>query len=106
MKVARTEWYENRDPFDPKMVELLDIGVFLPLKIKDEHNRQVIIIRTAAHNPKLHDQNDVFKIGKMILDYLMSQDESISIYGIIAIFDMTGVTLGHALQLPPQLIKR
>ncbi|XP_058813960.1 retinol-binding protein pinta isoform X2 [Topomyia yanbarensis] len=106
IRADRTEWFQNRDPFLPELQELLDIGVFLPLRQKDAHNRQVVIIRTAAHNPKRHSQDNVFKVDKMILDLLLYLDETISIYGIVAIFDMKHVTLSHALQLPPSLIKR
>jgi hypothetical protein len=106
MRTERIEWYTGRDPLAPEIAELLDLGVFLPLKRKDEQNRQVIVIRVAVHDPKKHDQNDVFKTGKMILDYLIHQDHTISVYGTRAIFDMHGVSLGHAKQMPPKLIKR
>ncbi|XP_058467874.1 retinol-binding protein pinta [Malaya genurostris] len=106
IRADRVEWFQNRDPFLPELQELLDIGVFLPLRQKDAHNRQVVIIRTAAHNPKYHSQDNVFKVDKMILDLILHLDETISIYGIVAIFDMKNVTLSHALQLPPSLIKR
>lgn len=62
MRVQRPEWFTNRDPFDPVVSELLTIGVFLPLKIKDEQNRQMVIVRTGAHDPKKHQYNDVFKV--------------------------------------------
>lgn len=65
MRRERTEWFENRDPFSSEMVELMDIGVFLPLPEKDEFNRQVFIIRVAAHDPKRHTQNDVFKVRRI-----------------------------------------
>ena len=42
----------------------------------------------------------------MVLDLLLTLDGSISNDGIVAIFDMNGVTLGHALQLTPTVIKR
>lgn len=42
----------------------------------------------------------------MLLDLVLHSDETISIHGVVAIFDMKGVTLGHALQLPPTIIKR
>lgn len=106
IRTDRVEWFQNRDPFLPEMQQLLEIGVFLPLRRKDRYNRQVVIIRTAAHNPKYHTQDNVFKLDKMILDLLLHLDESISVYGIVAIFDMKNVTLGHALQLTPSLIKR
>lgn len=42
----------------------------------------------------------------MIIDLVLHLDESISVYGITAIFDMTNVTAGHAMQLPPTMIKK
>lgn len=42
----------------------------------------------------------------MLLDYVLHSDETISVYGVTAIFDMKDVTLGHALQLHPALVKR
>lgn len=60
--------------------------MFLPLQQKDAANRQIVIIRTAAHDPSKHKQTDVFKIGRMILDYIVSADELMSVYGIRAIF--------------------
>lgn len=101
-----TEWFSGRDPVRPELQELLDIGVFLPLLEKDKLNRQVVIIRTSAHDPKRHKQDNVFKVDKMILDLLLHLDDMVSVYGIVAIFDMRGVTLGHALQLPPSMIKK
>lgn len=62
MRAEQDEWFANRDPFAPKLIELMDLGVFLPLREKDDHNRQVFIIRTAAHDPKQSIQNDVFKV--------------------------------------------
>lgn len=106
IRSTRIEWFQNRDPFLPEIQELLDIGVFLPLRQKDSYNRQVVIIRTAAHNPKYHTQDNVFKVDKMVLDLLLHLDETVSIYGIVAVFDMKNVTLNHALQLPPSLVKR
>lgn len=42
----------------------------------------------------------------MILDYLYHTDESLSIYGISAYFDMRYLSMGHALQMTPALIKQ
>lgn len=63
MRAERVEWFSNRNPFDPIIQELLDIGVFLPLKDKDSNGCQIFIIRTGAHSAKKHQQNDVLKVG-------------------------------------------
>ncbi|GAB0094868.1 Retinol-binding protein pinta [Sergentomyia squamirostris] len=106
MRAERCEWFSNRNPLHPELDELLKIGVCCPLRERDEYHRLVVIIRTGAHNPRRHTQNNVLKICKMLIDLAIRADESISIYGVSAILDMTGVTFGHALQLKPALIKR
>lgn len=106
MKALRKEWFWDRDPFAEDVQELLKIGVFLPLPDKDEHNRPIVIIRTSAHNPQKHSQNLVLKVSKMVLDILLYMEPEVSKVGIMAIFDMTGVSLGHGLQMTPMHIKK
>lgn len=106
MRAERAEWFSNRNPSLKEIQELLDLGVFLPIDGVDEEQRKVVIIRTAVHDPKVHSQNDVFKVMKMILDLLIKYESENCARGIVAIFDMNGVQLGHAMQLNPKLIKR
>lgn len=104
MRRDRPQWFRNRNPLLPEIQELVRLGVFVPLRETFE-NRLVIIIRTAAHDPWKHKQNDVFKTGKMILDIAAMEEERAQIYGITAIFDMAGVGIWHAKQLTPSMIK-
>ncbi|XP_061386712.1 retinol-binding protein pinta-like, partial [Musca vetustissima] len=106
MRAERSEWFSNRDPTRKEIQELLNLGVFLPVDGLDEENRKVVIIRTAVHEPKEHSQNDVFKVMKMVLDLLILLEPENCKNGIVAIFDMDGVQLGHAMALNPKLIKR
>ncbi|KAF5285690.1 hypothetical protein FQR65_LT13075 [Abscondita terminalis] len=106
MKLERTEWFLNRDPYLTEISELIDLGVFVPLN-KYHNNMLVVIIRTAAHDPKVHKQDNVFKAGKMILDLAIEENfDNATIYGVCAIFDMSGISLPHARQLPPHVIKK
>ncbi|XP_054747402.1 retinol-binding protein pinta [Anastrepha obliqua] len=105
MRAERVEWFANRDPFLPEIQALLELGVFLPVGGVDSKNRKVVIIRAAAHDPKLHSQNNVFKVSKMVLDLLLKYEPDNCGRGIVAIFDMAGVQLGHALQLNARMIK-
>lgn len=104
-KSTAPEWFRNRDPMLPEIQSLLKIGVFLPLLKRDKEGRLVILIRTAAHDPSIHKQNDVFKLGMMALDLALMAEET-SVYGVAPIFDMKGVTLGHAKALTVQMIKK
>lgn len=63
-----------------------------------------MLIRATAHSPFINQQNDVFKTCMMVLDRLLEEDETISVYGVMAVIDLQGVTLAHALQLTPNII--
>ncbi|KAK3912627.1 Retinol-binding protein pinta [Frankliniella fusca] len=106
MRSRVPEWFHVRDPTLPTLLHLLKLGVFLPLLKKDEEGRTVVLIRAVIHDPYKHKQSDVFKIGKMLVDLLLETDEIISIYGVFAVIDLNGVSLGHALQLTPPVIKK
>lgn len=105
MKKERPEWFKGRNPLLPLLQELIKMGVFVPLR-KPHDNKMVIIIRTAAHDPKKHKWDDVFKAGKMILDVACLENEYSQIYGAIAIFDMTGMSFNHYKSLTPAIIKK
>ncbi|XP_043600511.1 retinol-binding protein pinta-like [Bombus pyrosoma] len=99
------EWYSNRDPFLPELQELFDLGVFLPLRKLDNEGRMVVIIRAAAHSPNRHKMSDMLKASLMILDLALRDHESVTIHGITAILDISGITYEHVFQLPPNVIK-
>ncbi|XP_044268835.1 retinol-binding protein pinta [Tribolium madens] len=99
------EWYSNRDPSLPQIQALAKLGVFVPLR-RHHENQLVVIIRTAAHDPRVHCQDDVFKAGNMILDVATRDDHLCQIFGIVAIFDMEGVGFWHGRQMTPGIIKK
>ncbi|XP_060825430.1 retinol-binding protein pinta-like [Bombus pascuorum] len=99
------EWYSNRNPFLPELQELFDLGVFLPLRKLDNEGRMVVIIRAAAHSPNRHKMSDMLKASLMILDLALRDHESVTIHGITAILDISGITYEHVFQLPPNVIK-
>lgn len=104
MKRDRPEWFSNRNPLLPEVQTLVKLGAFVPLK-HTQDNKMVVIIRTAAHDPKIHPWDDVFKAGKMILDVACQENVNAQIFGVIAIFDMTGMGFSHYKSMTPTLIK-
>ncbi|KAK2586134.1 hypothetical protein KPH14_001408 [Odynerus spinipes] len=100
------EWYAKKDPFLPELQDMLNLGIFLPMRKLDNEGRMVVLIRVAAHDPNRQKLADMLKASLMILDLAIRENESVSLHGIIAILDMTGITFGHALQLPPNIIKK
>ncbi|XP_014212091.1 retinol-binding protein pinta [Copidosoma floridanum] len=105
-RAVSPEWFTNRDPFFPELQELLDLGIFLPLRQVDEEGRLIVIVRACVHDPKKHKLSDFLKVSMMLLDLAVRDHVSSSLYGIVAIHDMTGVQLGHALQITPTIISR
>ncbi|KAI4500330.1 hypothetical protein M0802_004747 [Mischocyttarus mexicanus] len=100
------EWYANKDPFLAELQDMFQLGVFLPMRKLDNEGRMVVLIRVAAHNPSKHKLADMLKASLMILDLAIREDESISLHGIIALLDLANISLGHALQLTPNVIKK
>ncbi|XP_043467263.1 retinol-binding protein pinta-like [Leptopilina heterotoma] len=105
-RAVMTEWFSNRNPILPELTELFDLGVFLPLRKLDDEGRLVVIIKASVHDPRKHKFSDVIKAGMMILDVATRDDVSVSLHGIAAILDLKSVTLSHALQLTPNVIKQ
>lgn len=52
MRAELPEWFANRDPRLVEICELVRLGVFVPLR-RYQDNRLIVIIRTAAHDPKV-----------------------------------------------------
>lgn len=104
MKKERPQWFTNRNPVLPQLQELIKLGIFVPLK-ELHNNKLVIIVRTAGHDPKTHTWDDVIKAGKMILEVACQENENAQIYGVIALFDMSGMSFSHYRTMTPTLIK-
>ncbi|XP_074029416.1 retinol-binding protein pinta isoform X1 [Leptinotarsa decemlineata] len=106
MKKDEVVWYRKRDPSLDEIQELVKLGVYVPLR-ELYQNHLVVIIRTGAHDPKKHTQDNVFRTGQMLTDIITFLEYDCStIDGIIAIFDMKGVTVWHAKPLTPSVVKR
>ncbi|CAG9865421.1 unnamed protein product [Phyllotreta striolata] len=100
------EWFDDRDPRSKTVQDLVNLGVFVPLR-STQDKRLVVIIRVAVHDPDVHKQDDVFKTGNMLMDVAALEDVvSAQIYGVTAVFDLAGVDFRHAKQLTPAMIKK
>ncbi|CAL4095895.1 unnamed protein product [Meganyctiphanes norvegica] len=105
-KAACPEWYTNRDPKDPKMREILEMGMFLPLPGYDKEGRRVVFIRTSVHDPAKFSMDECFKATHFINDVMIEEDEQCSITGFVQCMDMAKATMAHNLQMTPALMKK
>ncbi|XP_011704763.1 PREDICTED: alpha-tocopherol transfer protein-like [Wasmannia auropunctata] len=101
---ALPDWYMNKDPFQPELQEMLDMGVCLPLRKLDSQGRLVFIVRLFQHDPTIHKLTDLIKVFMALLDLTMRNNATASIYGFALYVDMTNPTVRHISQISPLLI--
>ncbi|KYN39651.1 Alpha-tocopherol transfer protein [Trachymyrmex septentrionalis] len=104
------EWFTNTDPFQPELQELINMGLYLPLRKPDNQGRLVLIVRTTLHNPRIHKESDIFKIGVMMVELAMKNRAiatSASVYGLSFINDAINPTIHQIFQLGrPSVLKK
>ncbi|XP_018027682.1 alpha-tocopherol transfer protein-like isoform X4 [Hyalella azteca] len=105
-KTAVPEWFANRDPDEPKMRELLQMGVFLPLPTPHPNGTILILGRMGAYDAHKNSMDDVTKAALLILDIMSDECEQMSIAGLAEIIDCSGMTGAHVLQMTPALAKK
>ncbi|XP_071631401.1 retinol-binding protein pinta-like isoform X2 [Temnothorax longispinosus] len=97
------EWYMNKDPFLPELQELLDMGLYLPLRNPDDQGRLVIILR-LIYNPRKHQVADIAKVGMMALETATKYYPAASIHGYTLFIDSANVSVGHIAQYGPSML--
>lgn len=98
------EWYMNKDPFRPELKELLDMGLFLPLRKLDNQGRLIIIVRSTRHDPRIHKVPDLVKISIMLIELAMKNNVTASVYGCAMFYDVINPTLRHIFQFRPYIL--
>ncbi|XP_011705811.1 PREDICTED: alpha-tocopherol transfer protein-like, partial [Wasmannia auropunctata] len=98
------EWYMNKDPFQPELQELLNMGLVLPLRKLDSRGRLVFIIRATRIDPTIHELSDLIKICVMLTELTMKNNAIASVYGLVVFFDLINPTMRHIAQFSPQMI--
>ncbi|KAJ4443283.1 hypothetical protein ANN_04951 [Periplaneta americana] len=80
--------------------------VCIPLPGTDDEGRRITLIRSGIYDASKVKVENVFKVSFMVTDVLMEEDDAIVVNGNIAIIDLAGVTLGHAAQMTPSVVKK
>ncbi|XP_077292070.1 retinol-binding protein pinta-like [Arctopsyche grandis] len=107
LRTAAPEICQVKDPMDPKIQELLNIGAMLPLKKSSNYNGpQVIIVRPGLCDPNQFSILDSLKLNHMIFCILLMEDDQAVVAGQLHIADMTNVGMGHFTQMTPSIAKK
>ncbi|GAB1870034.1 Alpha-tocopherol transfer protein [Camponotus japonicus] len=98
------EWYANRDPLQPRLQQLLDLGICLPLRKLDNQGRMVLLGR-LVHNPNIFTLADALKAASLTLDVAIRDNVEASLYGFVIIVDLQYITLRHIGQIEIRTLK-
>lgn len=80
--------------------------MMLPLRKPDAQGRKVFLLRPGLTDPNKIKISDVMKVNVMIMDILLEEDDTYVIKGVVGILDLADVTLGHAMQMTPSVVKK
>lgn len=107
VRSAIPEFFLSRDPTNPKLQEIMTLGLTLPLpKIDDKTGSRIMLIKQGAYDPSKVTIVDVIKISYMISDTLLWEDDASIISGQTVIIDLKGLSLSHIGQCSPSIIKK
>ncbi|XP_029166214.1 retinol-binding protein pinta-like [Nylanderia fulva] len=97
------KWYPNTDPLQSKLQELLDLGIFLPLRKLDNQGRLIFVSR-LVHDPDVITLSEIIKVSSMIGDIALRDSVEASLYGVSLITDLEQLTLRHVTQMTPSFL--
>ncbi|XP_036143224.1 retinol-binding protein pinta-like [Monomorium pharaonis] len=95
------EWYRNKDPFQPELQDLLDLGIHLPLRKLDSQGRLVMLMRPTLHDPERNKISDITKAYILAMEAAVKHYPTTSLYGCLLFIDLTNVTTRQMFHLKP-----
>ncbi|XP_058835971.1 alpha-tocopherol transfer protein-like [Topomyia yanbarensis] len=98
---------QNRDPFDKHVLQVIKLGVGIPLpETASPIDPRIFIIRVAQFDLEKCSFADVIKIGTMINDIMMRDDDQVVICGMCLIIDLARVTAAHLFQFEMEFLRQ
>ncbi|XP_058462605.1 alpha-tocopherol transfer protein-like [Malaya genurostris] len=97
---------QNRDPLDEHVLQIIRLGVGIPLpKTINPKDPKIFVIRVAQFDTEKCSFADVIKVGTMINDILMRDDDQVVVCGMSLIIDLAKVKAAHLLQLDMEFLR-
>lgn len=106
VKSCLPSWFDNWDPTQEKVQEILEAGIFLPLKGYDKHGRTVILVRNGVSNPTTMNIDDLYRTSLMLMELSMEGDNQPQFKGYVLLNDFEGITFSHTLMTSPAIAKK
>ncbi|KAK6622037.1 hypothetical protein RUM44_001844 [Polyplax serrata] len=87
-------WFRNLSVDDPVINEIIDKGYLVPLPLRDEHGRKVILSCPGKFDPYKYTAADMTKTHSLLVECLMDDEES-QIRGYTYVNDESGLSMSH-----------
>lgn len=106
-RVLMPELFKNRSVDDPKVFEILRLGsmLHLPQPIAEDGPR-VILIRFGKIDFHRFNLAEIFKIGIMMADLCLYDDDNAIVAGYVVVVDLDNVTPFHLFNFDPIFTKK
>ncbi|XP_034828370.1 retinol-binding protein pinta-like [Maniola hyperantus] len=107
LRTVLPEIYQNRDPFDPKIQEILQMGHYLPSKTTETDDAcRICVARFKNTSTKHLNILDVIKVCFMINEIMILEDDNYTIAGLNTLVDLEGTGINLLLQWTPAIAKK
>lgn len=107
IRTGMTQVVQDRDPFDDHVAKLIRMGVATPLPYTElPSDPKIFVIRVGQFDYSKCGFIDLIKVGTMINDVLMRDDDQMVICGMAVIIDMAKVNAGHLAQFDFEFLKQ
>jgi hypothetical protein len=107
IKTALPEFFDNRDPMNDKIKELLKLGISIPLKSENDQPKY-FFGKFDKIDPSKHNLSEIIKVVIMITEggLVLDPKGSEFIAGHVLIIDLANIPLGILAQSTPQMLKK
>merc|ERR1711892_573703 len=106
VKSCTPEWFDNWDPLDPAVQEILNTGLFLPLPGYDKQGRFVTLNLSGKVKPSKMKMEDLLRASMMVMSVARKNDEQAIIRGFVMVQDMDGIGAEHLTMFNLAVIKK
>lgn len=107
IRTRLTQVVQDRDPLDDHVAKLIRMGVATPLPYTEHpSDPKIFVIRVGQFDYTKCSFVDLIKVGTMINDVLMRDDDQMVVCGMALIIDMAKVNAGHLAQFDFEFLKQ
>lgn len=106
-RTSTPEFFANRDPTDAFLMEIINLGLIMPLPVDEAKSEpRIILTRLGGYDYNKYHFLSVMKVTYLMADMCMINSDVTIISGHINIVDLKGCGLSLMTQITPSLIKK